>query len=149
MQQQCNISIHFNDYKPGEKVRLKTKHYKSGEHRKLSPRRNGPWRILEKLPNGDNFRIIHDQTWQSKVVHHDRLSPVRESELSFPYPFNLNMPPNRDVHNPEHNSFSECDSSYSSDSSGFEPDTDSSDKSIVELPGQYPRRIRTQRELPG
>ena len=51
------------------------------------------------------------------------------------------MPPNRDVHNPEHNSFSEYDSSDSSDSSGFEPDVDSSDESIVELPRQYPRRI--------
>ena len=58
------------------------------------------------------------------------------------------MPPNRNVHNPEHNSFSEYDSSGSSDSSGFELDTDSSDESIVELPRQYPRRIRTQRQLP-
>ena len=57
------------------------------------------------------------------------------------------MTSNRDFHNPEHHCFSECDSS--SDSSGFEPDADSSDESIVELPRQYPRRIRTQRQLPG
>ena len=78
MQQQYNMNIRFNDYKLGEKVWLKTKQYKSGEHRKLSPQRNGPWRVLEKLPNGVNFRIINDQTRQSKLVHHDRLSLVRE-----------------------------------------------------------------------
>ena len=76
MQQQNNMNICFDDYKLGEKVWLKSKHYRSGEHRKLSPRRNGPWRILEKLPNGVNFRIIHNQTRQSKIVHCDRLSPV-------------------------------------------------------------------------
>ena len=146
MQQQYNVNIRFNDYKPREKVWLKTKHYKSGEHTKLSPQRNGSWRILEKLPNGVNFRIINDQTRESKLVHHDRLSPLRESELSFPNPPDFNMTPNRDFHNPEHNSFSECDSSDSSDSSGFEPDADSSDESLVELPRQYPRRIRTQRQ---
>ena len=149
MQQQYNKNIRFNDYKPGEKVWLKSKHYKSGEQWKLSPRRNGPWRILEKLPNGVNFLIINDQTRQSKLVHHDRLSPVHESELSFPNPPDFNMTPNRDFHNPEHNCFSECDSSDRSDSSGFEPDADSSDESIIELPRQYPRPIRTQIQLPG
>ena len=59
------------------------------------------------------------------------------------------MPPSRDDHSPEHNSFSEYNSSDSSDSSGFETDTDSSDESIVELPRQYPREIRTQRQMPG
>ena len=59
------------------------------------------------------------------------------------------MPPNHDVHYPERNSFSEYDSDDSSGFSGFEPDTDSSDESITELPRQYPRRIRTQRHLPG
>ena len=149
MQQRYNMNIRFNYYKPGEKVWLKTKHYKSGEHRKLSPRRNGPWRVLEKLHNGVNFCIIHDHTRQSKIVHPDRLSPVQESELSFSNPPDSNLPPNRGFHNPYHNSFSECDSSDSSDSSGFEPDVDSSYEFIVELPRQYPRRIRTQRRLPG
>ena len=150
MQQQYNMNFRFNDYKPGEKVWLKTKHYKSGEHRKLSPRRNGPWRILDKLPNRVNFRIIKDQTRKSKLVHHDRLSPVRESELSFPNPLDLNMPPNRNSHNSEHNSFSECDSSDSSDSSGFEPDADSSDESIVELPrDEFERKDNCQDRFRG
>ena len=86
---------------------------------------------------------------QSIIVHHDRLSPVRESELSLPNPSDFNVPPNRDVHYPEHSSFSECDSDDSSDSSGFEPDADNSDDSIVELPRQYTRGIRTQRQSPG
>ena len=78
MQQQYNMSVRFRDYKLGVMVWLKTKHYKSCEHRKLSPQRNGPGRVLEKLPNGVNFRFINDQSRQSIIVHHDRLSPIRE-----------------------------------------------------------------------
>ena len=51
MQQQHNTNIRFNDYKSGDNVWFKTKHYKLGENRKLSLRRKGPWQIMEKLPN--------------------------------------------------------------------------------------------------
>ena len=46
MQQQYNTNIRFDDYKLGDNDWLKTKHYKSDESRKLSPRRV-------------NFRIIN------------------------------------------------------------------------------------------
>ena len=60
MQKQYNKNVRFNNYKVGDKAWLKVKHYKTGENRKLSPRKTGPWTILEKLPNGVNFRVIND-----------------------------------------------------------------------------------------
>ena len=72
MQKQYNKNIRFHDYHVGEKVWLKTKYYKTGENKKLSPRRNGPWTIVEKLPNGLNFQIENDSTGNKKIVHHNR-----------------------------------------------------------------------------
>ena len=82
MQRHYNKNIHFNDYREGQKVWLKNKHYKSGENRKLAPRRNVPWITLRKLPNGVNFQIENSRKEQ-KVVHHDRLLPFieRDAEL--------------------------------------------------------------------
>ena len=77
MQKQYNHNLRFNDYKTGEKVWLKVKHYKTGENRKLAPRRNGAWTVLERLPNGVNFKIINDNSNEDKVVHHDRLIPIK------------------------------------------------------------------------
>ena len=81
MQQQYNKNLRFFDYKAGEKVWLKMKHYKSGENRKLSPRRSGPWTIMEKLPNGVNFCIVNDSTKNEKIVHHNRLTPIKENRI--------------------------------------------------------------------
>ena len=75
MQQHYNKKIRYIDYMVGQKVWLKAKHYKTGENRKLAPRRDGPWTIVEKLPNGVNFRI-ENSLKERKVVHHDRLVPV-------------------------------------------------------------------------
>ena len=54
---QYNKKLKFNDYIEGDKVWLKAKYYKTGENRKLAPRRGGPWTVLRKLPNGVNFEI--------------------------------------------------------------------------------------------
>ena len=77
MQKQYNRKLNFIDYQRGEKVWLKVKHYKTGENRKLSPRRTGPWVVVDKMPNGVNFRIRNNS--EEKVVHHDRIYPVRDS----------------------------------------------------------------------
>ena len=45
--------------------------------KKVDPRRSGPWTVLEKFPNKVNFRIREDATGKIKVVHHNRLSPVK------------------------------------------------------------------------
>ena len=78
MQRQYNKNLRFIDYKKGQKVWLKVKHYKTGENRKLSPRRNGPWLVMDKIPNGVNFRIKNDRN-EEKIVHHDRIYPVSGS----------------------------------------------------------------------
>ena len=56
---------------------LKTKYYKTGENKKLSPRRISPWTIFDKLPNGLNIRIENDSTRNRKIVRHNRLTPSR------------------------------------------------------------------------
>ena len=42
MQVQYNKDIRFHNYRKGDKVWLNVKYYKSGENRKVSPRRRGP-----------------------------------------------------------------------------------------------------------
>ena len=57
MQLQYNKRLNFNDYKPGDRVWLKKKHYRPGESRKLAPRKTEPWSVISKLPNGVCFQI--------------------------------------------------------------------------------------------
>ena len=80
MMSQYNKNLRFHDHLPGSKVWLKAKYIKSGEN-KLAPKRSGPWTVIEKLPNGVNFRIRNDKSRETKVVHHDRLKAVRENPL--------------------------------------------------------------------
>ncbi len=77
MMRQYNRKLRVHNYGKGDQVWLKVKYYKTGENRKLAPRRGGPWVVLEKLPNGVNFKIKNTSTNETKIVHHDRLSPVR------------------------------------------------------------------------
>ena len=130
MQQRYSTNIPFNDYESGDNVRLKTKHYKLGESRKLSPRRNGPRQIMAKLPDGSNFHIINVRCRQQKIVHHDRLSPVQEQASV---------------------AISEWDSDDSSALSDLEPDFELDIEGFDEPtePRQYPHQIHTQRQLPG
>ncbi len=58
---------------------LSVKYYKTGENRKLSPRRRGPWTVMQKLPNVLNFKIFNNHTRETKIVHHDRLTPFKET----------------------------------------------------------------------
>ena len=80
MMKQYNKNIRFYDHVAGDMVWLKTKYCKTGENRKLSARRNGPWVIVRKMPNGVNFEIKNEKTSDIKIVHHDRLSPVKKSK---------------------------------------------------------------------
>ena len=77
MQKPYNKNIRFHDYHVGEKVWLQTKYFKTGQNRKLSPRRNGPCTVIDKLPNGLNLRIENDSTGNRQVVHHNRLTPSK------------------------------------------------------------------------
>ena len=75
MMKQYNKNVRFFDYKPGEKVWVKRRYFKPGENRKLAPRKSGPWTIVEKKPNGVNFKIQNEK--QTKIIHHDRLVPYK------------------------------------------------------------------------
>ena len=92
MQKHYNKNNRYIDYVVGQKVWLKVKHYKIGENRKLAPRRDGPWTIVEKLSNGVNFRIKNSHK-QRKVVRHDRIVPVIKNELSTIPPKRGKLPP--------------------------------------------------------
>ena len=155
MMKQYNKKLKFNDYIEGDKVWLKVKHYKTGENRKLAPRRGGPWTVLRKLPNGVNFEIKHGTTKEVKIVHHDRLTPVRENDTGRPTQHHQRNEP---THHPtEYDSNSETDSDEdtfrgNATNSDFEPSSSnesSAESEVNDEERRYPARVRTQREIPG
>ena len=128
---------------------LKVKFYKTGENRKLSPRRTGPWTVLEKMPNGLNFRITNHHSNEEKIVHHDRLTPKIKGnhEISKSLPL---LDPNI------RNDCETFDNNASSSSSEevYEPSTNDGsssegEHSVNREVRRYPLRHRNQRLLPG
>ena len=81
MVQQCNKNLHVIRYAPNDMVWLHKVSFKKGENAKLSPRKTGPWKVIEVLANGVNFRIEDEQGFR-QIVHHNRLSPVRYLQSS-------------------------------------------------------------------
>ena len=75
MKNSYDRNTRVNIYKEGDQVWLRKKAYKTGEYKKLSPRRTGPWTVLKKLNNGSNYQIQLNGSKDVKVVHHDRISP--------------------------------------------------------------------------
>lgn len=149
MQAQYNKKLKFHDYQPGVKVWLAKKFFKTGESRKLSPRRSGPWTVVEKLPNGVNFRIACDRSKEEKIVHHDRLYPVKEGTVESRLTTSGSLIPSAmddscSAASVDDGSDYELSlSDFSSD--GEEPPTGAVDNA----PLRYPRRNRVQREIPG
>ena len=137
MQQHYNKNVRYIDYIAGQKVWLKVKHYKTGENRKLAPRRDGPWTIVEKLPNGVNFRI-EDSNKERKVVHHDRLLPVILNELSTTSPNQRRLKAKPSLDNSDQSSASD----YSS--AELECKSDSSGESDIE---ENHERLRPRRQI--
>ena len=150
MQAQYNKNIRFIDHKAGDKVWLKVKYYKTGENRKLAPRRRGPWTVIKKLPNGVNFEIVNDQTKDKKIVHHDRLSPIREGteEDGEARHITINRRTSIKGRKPDNSDASDStdsESSDSDDSNDYSPDTDD-DNQVQHR--QYPLRNRIARQIP-
>lgn len=149
MQKQYNRNLKFIDHRGGEKVWLKVKHYKTGENRKLAPRRTGPWTVVSKLPNGVNFKIRNDKSREEKIVHHDRISPIK-GELC-----KSNTVP--EIPDRQQSSSSETDETDSESSDDYEPssnsdeENDSNEETDTDNQEEvrFPRRVRTQREIPG
>ena len=139
MQQQYNRNLRFIDHSEGQQVWLKVKHYKTGEDRKLAPRRDGPWKIISKLTNDVNFQIENSRK-ERKIVHHNRLSPVVDNGFR-----NEPINPTSDAEsNSSKGDISEdSDYSYSDSDSGSDDDVENGD-----LDRERPRRQRQQRYLP-
>ena len=146
MKKEYDKNIRVYNYDVGSKVWLKIKHYKSGETRKLSPRRTGPWTVVQKLPNGVNFEIQNDTTKEKKIVHHDRLSPAKVGEIepdasseSIPVPRRVNVP----VRTTNYSSESESEISDSDVEVGVDGGVPAGEAR------RYPQRQRIQRRIPG
>lgn len=153
MQAHYNRNLRVVDYQVGQKVWLQTKYYRTGENRKLAPRRNGPWEITAKLPNAVNFEICNARG-EKKVVHHNRLSPVTEradnhadmsSEEEYVYPSEREP-----MENSAESSISSSDEeTYPSDHSFSDDDQEQE----IEEAGDnhvrrpYPLRVRQQRRI--
>ena len=146
MKKDYDKNIRIYDYKEGSKVWLKVKHYKSGETRKLSPRRTGPWTVVRKLPNGVNFEITNDASKEKKIVHHDRLSPAKIRVLDSDATSDL-------VPVPQRTNFPRGNADYSSESesdiSDIDADVEFDGNEPAVEPRRYPRRPRAQRHIPG
>ena len=155
MQAQYNKNICFIDHKTGDKVWLKVRYYKTGENRKLAPHRRGPWTVVKKLPNGVNFKIVNDQTKEKKIVHHDRLLPVKEGAAEEGETRDIIVNRQRTVkeHKPDNsyaNDSTDSKSSESDDTDDYSPDTDddNQDRERYVLQRQYPLRNRRARQIP-
>ena len=125
----------------------------NGGENKLAPKRTGPWTVIQKMPNGVTFRIINEETGVSKVVHHDKLNPVRGDVQEDPV--RAEQRRNQDhgttdsfdsdgwtssAESSEHSDYSPSESGSSDESdSNAEPDDDR----------RYPLRERTARVIPG
>ena len=148
MKRQYNKNVRVKSYTIGQKVWLKSKYYKTGESKKLAPRKSGPWTMTKILENGVNFETKRDSNSDKIIVHHGRIIPMKL---------------NPDVSNTKESS-TEPDSDDNDDTkiNGREPgsgDGVNSDPEIESTPDQgyenanvdrrYPWRNRTQRQIPG
>ena len=154
MMQQYNKKLRFNDYGEGDKVWLKVKYYKTGENRKLAPRRGGPWVVVQRMPNGVNVRIQNETTKEEKVVHHDRLTPVRESEHHPPQRQQRNGSRPHPIRKDSESDTDSDDSTFRGDASrsDYDPSSDdvsSADSDVNDEQRRYPTRDRPQRVIPG
>ena len=77
MKKQYDSNVWVNNYAVGQKVWLKSRYYKTGESKKLAPRKSGPWTVTRILGNGVNFEIRRDSNPKKIIVHHDRIIPMK------------------------------------------------------------------------
>ena len=151
MSEQYNRKLRFFDYPSGAKVWLKTDVINSGDN-KLAPKRTGPWTVIQKMPNGVTFRIINEGTGVRKIVHHDKLSPVRGDDSVPPIDGEAQPDQNSDNDVPDSDGWtSSAESSAHSDYSPSESsELDDSDSEAEPDDGRrYPLRERTARVIPG
>ena len=132
MVNQYNKNLHTITYSLKDKVWLHKVTFKKGENAKLSPRKTGPWTIVKVYPNGVNFKI-EDAAGNLQVVHHNRMSPVKEAPL-------------------DDSSESDSDETeYADDDSADGAEADGAEELNPNEPPatRYPARHRQQRQIPG
>ena len=127
MESAYNKSTRLIDYSVHDKVWIRNKTFKTGESAKLAPRRSGPWEVVEVKPNGRNFQLKNCRNGKLIVVHHDRMEPIRSGS----------------------DTFVETETSDDESSSSDDGYTTPATEPPAEQQGRYPRRERTQRDLPG
>ena len=136
MVKQYNKNLHVINYEINDKVWLHKKAFKKGENAKLSPRKSGPWKVVKIYPNKVNFKI-EDEKGNQQVVHHNRLSPVKE------------------VQGVESDCSSDENEQEMSGAEDIEPvpQLENIEEALVPDPApverRYPARERQQREIPG
>ena len=141
MEKSYNTSLKKHEYTVGDEVWLRKKNFKRGESEKLSPRRTGPWIVVDVKENGRNFCLKH-RNGQRCVVHHDRLSPVRREQNRNDIDLPVRPGPNDD----EQSSYETAPESCSSSSD----ESDRDEPAAAPAPARrYPLRNRTQRQIPG
>ena len=149
---QYNRNIKFYDYKPGDQVYVKRKHFKPGENRKLAPRKSGPWTVVMKKENGVNFEIKNDKNI-TKVIHHDRLVPFK-GNIQKPHTQSKSMTKSRNTTTSPKIAVHSDQPFYSSDESSDDDipvrpagDNDIGNDDADSRSSRYPLRNRTQRNF--
>ena len=103
-----------------------------------------PWTIKRKLPNGVNFEISNTTSSETKVVHHNRLTSVKD-------PANViqKEPKPTLIKNTPIIADGDHSGSDSSSESEVESDGSSVSEDIEEPTRRYTARERTQRQIAG
>ena len=135
---------------------LEKKHYRTGESRKLAQRRDGPWTVTERLPNGVNVSI-RNSNGKPKIVHHDQLIPSSKDDLPDEGDIPASATGQHHHQLNEHYCSSDCYDSLeedNSDESDYEADEIASLDSNIEeqeenIAPRYPVRNRQARKLTG
>ena len=125
MVKQYNTNLKVFKYSLEDKVWLQKKTFKKDENKKLAPRKSGPWTVTKICPNGVNYQITEDRSGNTKVVHHNRIVPIKQGKDS------------------THSCFPFHETEMSSSSEEDEHEEDS------EVERRYPVRNRPQRIVPG
>ena len=75
------IKSNFIPFKKGQMVWLDTRHLKTNYHKKMAPKREGPFKIEEVL-GPVTYQLKLPETWKiHKVFHATLLRPYRENEV--------------------------------------------------------------------
>ena len=138
--------MNVNRYSLHDRAWLLKKLLKSGENRKLSPRRTGPWTIVKLYPNGGNFRI-ENGAGDSLVVHHNRLTPYKPRlQITSPSPLTPDTSMEGSALKEDDTDAEVAEESGTEESSEVSEESDTEES--TEAPRRYPLRRRRQRVIP-